>query len=143
MQLVEFQGQVGTRDAFAIRARDLDSNFRKLKPQTNGQYGINETIDGWSLNIFPAYPEEAEETQAFFLSYIGGALEWSEGAAISPAATAGAHYITLATTGGSYTAGWSSPPDIAGTATTGGWRLVERCDGYQMYVWGTAWVNPS
>lgn len=74
MQLVEFQGQVGTKNAFAIRAKDLDGNFRRLKPLTNGQYGINETEAGWSLDIFPAYPAQTTETLA--LTYSGGTLQW-------------------------------------------------------------------
>lgn len=112
MQLVEFQGQVGTKDAFSIRARDLDGNFRRLKPLTNGQYGINETQDGWSLSIFPAYPETISASAAYFLSYGENGLQWSE-SAIAP------------------------PP-----TGTPGWRLVERCDGKQMYVWGTEWADP-
>lgn len=141
MNLYQFQQQVGTRDAFAIRARQLDENFRKLQPQSNGTYGINESPNGWSLNIFPPFPEEPEASQTYFLSYIGGGLQWGGG--IPEGTTAGAIFVTSAETGGTLRAGWSSPPSIGGTATTGGWRLVERCDGQQMYVWGTDWVDPA
>ena len=145
MNLYQFQQQVGTRDAFAIRARQLDENFRKLQPQSNGTYGINESPNGWSLNIFPPFPEEVEETQAYFLSYTGGGVEWSEGTvtaqtSISPGSVAGAHYVTVDAGNGTLTAGWTTPPNIGQTATSAGWRLVQRCDGKYAYFWGTAWV---
>lgn len=140
MQLFKFQSQVGGGDAYAIRARQLDDNFSRVQPVPNGQYGINETSNGWSLNIFPPYPEEATETQAFFLSYVNGAMEWGSG--IVEGTTAGAIFVATETDG-SVQGTWSSPPQIAGTTTTGGWRLVERCDGQQMYVWGTDWVDPA
>jgi hypothetical protein len=142
MNLIEFARQVGTRDAFAIRARDLDNNFRRLRPKTNGTYGLNEMSDGWSLNIFPAFPEETTVAQALTLQ--DGALSWTDAEVLSISAgnKEGAHYIT--TISGSTRVGtWSSPPDIGGTTTTGGWRLVERCDGKQAYFWGTDWIDPA
>lgn len=123
MQLVEFQGQVGTKNAFAIRAKDLDGNFRRLKPLTNGQYGINETEAGWSLNIFPAYPAQATETLA--LTYSGGSLQWRSLD----------EFISESEVGNG---GVIPPPPPSGTP---GWRQVERCDGKTMYVWGTEWES--
>jgi hypothetical protein len=130
MQLIEFSAQVGTRDAFAIRARDLDSNFRKLRPQTNGTYGINETGDGWSLNIFPVFPEESTVAQALTLQE--GALAWTafSTSTISPGGE-GSLYVTV-----SGSAQWSQSPPSG----TPAWMQVERCDGKTMYVWGTEWV---
>lgn len=139
MQLVEFQGQVGTKDAFAIRARDLDGNFRRLKPLPNGQYGINETLHGWSLDIFPAYPETVSASAVHFLSYGADGLQWLDGTSLTggisaSGITANAHLVA----DGADNTTWAYPP-----SGEPDWRLVERCDGKQMYVWGTDWFDPE
>lgn len=74
MKLNEFQKQVGTADNKAIRARELDDNFRKLTPLSNGQYGITETNSGWHLNIFPSFPRTTAET--VYLVYQSGSMQW-------------------------------------------------------------------
>lgn len=74
MELYKFQSQVGGKDAYAIRARQLDENFARLQPQSNGTYGINETANGWSLEIFPALPSLSR--RLLCLVYVGGALQW-------------------------------------------------------------------
>lgn len=61
MKLVKFSNQLGGKDPtqppFRIPAKDLDSNFAKLRPlPTDGnarQYAIEETPDGWFLRLFP------------------------------------------------------------------------------------------
>lgn len=151
MDLYKFQSQVGTQDAQAIRARQLDENFSRLQPQSNGTYGINETANGWSLNIFPTYPQTA--TQALYLAYTGGSLQWRSissgaispgslpGTVISPgtlspsAISPGANGSLLITENNVAT--WSIAPPSGIPA----WRQVERCDGKTMYVWGTAWAD--
>ena len=65
MELIKFSNQLGGKDPtqppFRIPAKDLDSNFAKLKPLAsdgnNRQYAINETPDGWFLTLFPDTPE--------------------------------------------------------------------------------------
>lgn len=61
MELIRFSDKLAGKDPTAapyrIPARDLDSNFAKLKPlKTDGnkrQYAINETPEGWFLTLFP------------------------------------------------------------------------------------------
>jgi hypothetical protein len=61
MELVKFSNQLGGKDPtqppFRIPAKDLDSNFAKLRPlPTDGnarQYAIEETPNGWFLRLFP------------------------------------------------------------------------------------------
>jgi hypothetical protein len=61
MDLIKFTSQLGGKDTTAspyrIPARDLDSNFSKLRPlPTDGnarQYAIEETPEGWFLRLFP------------------------------------------------------------------------------------------
>lgn len=61
MELVKFSNQLGGKDPtqppFRIPAKDLDSNFAKLRPlPTDGnarQYAVEETPDGWFLRLFP------------------------------------------------------------------------------------------
>lgn len=136
MDLYKFQSQVGTKDAFAIRARQLDENFARLCPQTNGTYGINETGNGWSLNIFPAVPSTA--SVPYLLSYQGG-MQWLDAKALiqkyAPAVSSGSGSGSGGS-GGTTTGGTSIPNPPTGTAA---WRLVQRCDGQVMYVWGTDW----
>jgi hypothetical protein len=69
--LVKFETQ---RGATSIKGRDLDFNFQRLQPIGNGTYGINQSNNGWSLDIFPAYPATA--TQALYLAYTGGSMQW-------------------------------------------------------------------
>jgi hypothetical protein len=112
MTLNQFQKQVGTADATAIRARELDENFRRVTPIANGQYGINETSAGWHLNIFPAFP--ISTTDNVYLVYQAGSMQWKPLPFVeSPA-----------------------------TGLNASWRLVERCDGKRAYFWGTDWFTP-
>jgi hypothetical protein len=61
MDLIKFTSQLGGQDPtaspFRIPAKDLDSNFAKLRPlPTDGnarQYSIEETPEGWRLRLFP------------------------------------------------------------------------------------------
>jgi hypothetical protein len=61
MELVKFSNQLGGKDPtqppFRIPAKDLDSNFAKLRPlPTDGnarQYAVEETPEGWFLRLFP------------------------------------------------------------------------------------------
>lgn len=112
MELYKFQAQIGTSDAYAIRARQLDENFSRLQPKNNGTYGIDESPDGWSLNVLPAFPASAEETHYLTYGDGGQGLQWS---------TIAAEDV---------------PEDAQGAAQ---WIQVERCDGKKMYVWGTPW----
>lgn len=129
MNLFSFQGLVGKRDAYAIPARLLDENFSRLKPQTDGTYGINESANGWSLNIFPALPASA--SVPFLLSYSGGGMTWLDSSKLIPQYAPSSGAIT----GGGGGEGIPNPP--SGTAA---WRQIERCDGQTMYVWGTEWA---
>lgn len=64
MDLIKFSTQLGGKDPsqppFRIPAKDLDSNFAKLRPlPTDGnarQYAIEETPEGWFLRLFPDSP---------------------------------------------------------------------------------------
>lgn len=114
MKLNEFQKQVGTADNKAIRARELDENFRRLTPIPNGQYGINETSVGWHLNIFPAFP--LATTERVYLVYNAGSMQWKP----LP----------------------EELPNDAPNGLALAWRLVERCDGKRAYFWGTDWFTP-
>lgn len=61
MDLIKFSTKLGgtdpTQAPFRIPAKDLDSNFAKLRPlPTDGnsrQYAIEETPEGWFLRLFP------------------------------------------------------------------------------------------
>jgi hypothetical protein len=61
MELIKFASQLGGKDPtqppFRIPAKDLDSNFAKLRPlPTDGnarQYAVEETPEGWFLRLFP------------------------------------------------------------------------------------------
>ena len=61
-----------------ISAKDLDDNFRRLRPLPNGgnprHYVINETPDGWSIRVLPNFPSGAGP---FFLGLMNGTLYWS------------------------------------------------------------------
>lgn len=76
MSLFKFTAQVGTQEAFSIRARALDENFERLQPLPNGTYGIDQTPQGWSLRIFPSYPTQ-ETSAAYYLTLSGGSLRWT------------------------------------------------------------------
>lgn len=147
MNLYQFQPNVGSSEAYAIKARLLDDNFRKLTPKSNGTYGINEDNDGWTFNIFPPFPNAVQ--QAVYLSYNGrragitGAsietsqvgLQWSPIELdaenfVSDGAELNAHFVADGNGGAS----WSYPP-----SGEPAWRQVERCDGKKMWVWGTDW----
>jgi hypothetical protein len=154
MSLFKFQTQVSSKDAFAIRARDLDENFSQLQPKSNGTYGLQQGVDGWSLEIYPAFPLEA--TAAHFLAWHTGGLQWRSAediaqdvtptstnpitapGAVAPSALSpgpnGSLFITEANE-----AQWSDAPPSG----TPGWVEVERCDGQRMYVWGTEWAAPA
>ena len=64
MELTKFAKFVGGRDPaappFRIPAKLLDANFAMLKPLAQDgdsrQYLLNETPEGWSLQIFPQFP---------------------------------------------------------------------------------------
>lgn len=122
--MIKFEPKIGQT---SIKARDLDRNFARVQPLQNGQYGINQTEDGWSLNIFPPFPEIA--TEALALTYTGGAIQWRSLGELVEESEGGNGGGTIS--GGTI----SSPP--SGTAD---WRQVERCDGKTMYVWGTEWA---
>jgi hypothetical protein len=78
MDLIKFTSQLGGKDPtaspFKIPAKDLDSNFAKLRPlPTDGnarQYAIEETPEGWFLRLFPD-PESA----AIAIEQIGATAE--------------------------------------------------------------------
>lgn len=69
--MIKFASQAG---ASSIRGRDLDANFSRLQPVSNGQYGISQSDEGWSLNILPTFPTSS--TAALYLTYTGGSLQW-------------------------------------------------------------------
>lgn len=64
--------------ALTINAKDLDDNFRRLRPRpTDGNprhYILDETPDGWSIRVLPNFPNG---TGPFFLGLINGQLFWS------------------------------------------------------------------
>jgi hypothetical protein len=78
MELIKFSSQLGGKDPtqppFRIPAKDLDSNFAKLRPlPTDGnarQYAIDETPDGWFLRLFPD-----SESAATAIEQIGATSE--------------------------------------------------------------------
>jgi len=110
MNLIELAPKAGTQDAYSIRANDLDSNFRKLRPVHNGQYGIDEKPNGWSLNVFPQLPEKSSISQA--LAYKDGTKTWIS---ISDLLSELADGDRIAV------------------------QEIERCDGKKMKVLGTVW----
>lgn len=146
MQLYEFQPNVGNENAYAIKAKHLDENFAMLQPKSNGTYGIDEKADGWTFNIFPAFPQRVDKPVSLVYngktagitaapinsSQVG--LQWlpiAAGVFRTDGVTAGAHF-TANGQGGAF---WNYPP-----SGEPGWREVERCDGKKMYVWGTEWA---
>lgn len=70
MDLIKFSTKLGGKDPsqppFRIPAKDLDSNFAKLRPlPTDGnarQYAIEETPEGWFLRLFPDSPNVTPAT---------------------------------------------------------------------------------
>ena len=64
MELIQFGNNLSSKDPngppFKLRVKDLDANFRKLRPivqdGNNRQYSIEETPDGWILKLFPDAP---------------------------------------------------------------------------------------
>lgn len=61
-----------------ISARDLDANFRRLRPlRSDGvarQYLLTETSDGWSMKIFPEFP--ANSGKLHVLGFQSGIMRW-------------------------------------------------------------------
>jgi hypothetical protein len=80
-----FEDQVGknktdfTRPPFKIRAKDLDENFKQVRPKsttgnTNLPYRISEDREnGWEM-IFEWWPPPS--TGTFVLGCIGGQMQW-------------------------------------------------------------------
>jgi len=64
--------------AVTISAKDLDENFRRLRPlQADGEprhYYLSETPDGWSFRVLPNFPSGVGP---FFLAFANGALYWT------------------------------------------------------------------
>lgn len=103
MELVKFSNQLGGKDPtqppFRIPAKDLDSNFAKLRPlPTDGnarQYAVESTPEGWFLRLFPDTnsPEEffarnpvplgaglpdPPASGTFVLGSVDGTIQWLE-----------------------------------------------------------------
>jgi hypothetical protein len=89
MDLIKFTSQLGGKDPtaspFRIPAKDLDSNFAKLRPlPTDGnarQYAIEETPEGWFLRLFPDSESSgglptAPASGTYVLGSINGAVQW-------------------------------------------------------------------
>jgi hypothetical protein len=99
--------------ALTINAKDLDDNFRRLRPRpTDGNprhYILDETPDGWSIRVLPNFPSGAGP---FFLGLANGQLYWTG-------------------------SGVDEPEDEDLQLIE-----VERCDGKRMKVLGTGWYDP-
>jgi hypothetical protein len=99
--------------ANSINARDLDANFRRLRPLPQDgaprHYYLNETPDGWSIRVLPNFPNG---TGPHFLAIAGGQLYWSGSGVDEPSG----EQLQLVE--------------------------VERCDGKRMKVLGTGWYDP-
>lgn len=148
MQLHQFQPNVGSADAYSIKAKQLDDNFAMLQVKSNGTYGINEDADGYTLEIFPAFPSQVDKPVV--LGYngkqagiTGAPIETSQ-AGMQWIPIAAGNFFTGAVTGnailaanGAKSAYWSYPP-----YGEPAWREVERCDGKKMWVWATEWEDP-
>lgn len=110
MDLHTFSGKA---PASSISAKDLDANFRRLRPLPQDgsprHYYLNETPDGWSIRVLPNFPSGAGP---HFLAIAGGQLYWS-GSGVDEAS---ADQLQLVE--------------------------VERCDGKRMKVLGTGWYDP-
>lgn len=97
MELIKFSTQLAGKDPsqppFRIPAKDLDSNFAKLRPlPTDGnarQYAIEETPDGWFLRLFPEAPQivsqinsgnelvpTAPASGTYVLGSVNGTIQW-------------------------------------------------------------------
>jgi hypothetical protein len=61
-----------------ISAKDLDDNFRRLRPRpTDGaprHYYLDEGPDGWSIRVLPPFPSGVGP---FLLGYDRGVLYWT------------------------------------------------------------------
>jgi hypothetical protein len=68
-----------------INAKDLDDNFRRLRPiRTDGNprhYIIDETPDGWSIRVLPNFPSGAGP---FLLGLYSGQLYWTKSGVDEP-----------------------------------------------------------
>lgn len=75
MELFKFQNEVGSA---TLPAAALDANFAKLKPlQQTGyprQYALTETPQGWSITIFPAFPQTSGALHV--LGIQNGQMRW-------------------------------------------------------------------
>ncbi len=71
--------------ATTISAKDLDSNFSRLRPlATDGNprhYVLNETPDGWSIRVLPNFPSGIGP---FLLGYANGQLYWTRSGVDEP-----------------------------------------------------------
>ncbi len=80
MQLTKFtdllDGKNPSAPPFRIPAAVLDDNFSRLRPlQQDGdskQYAVTETPQGWSLTIFPPYPDSGLHV----LGIKDGKIQW-------------------------------------------------------------------
>jgi hypothetical protein len=99
MDLIKFTAKLGGQDPtqapFRIPAKDLDSNFAKLRPlPTDGnsrQYSVEETPEGWFLRLYPD-PESgstipiglgaglptAPASGTYVLGSVNGTIQWLE-----------------------------------------------------------------
>lgn len=75
MQIATFSDKTPSA---TISARDLDANFRRLRPLqsdgTNRQYLLTETPDGWRIQIFPDFP--ASSGSLHVLGFQNGFMRW-------------------------------------------------------------------
>jgi hypothetical protein len=71
--------------ATTISAKDLDDNFRRLRPlATDGNprhYVLNETPDGWSIRVLPNFPNGVGP---FLLGISNGQLYWTRSGVDEP-----------------------------------------------------------
>ena len=153
MELIKIAAQKGSK---FIKADDLDKNFAMLTPKTNGTYGINESSDGYDLNILPKYPDKMQSLH--FLVYnpakivnsdkdIKG-LQWIAKfllnavdflLSINTDKSAVKRGAVLAAVGNGRVE-WIVPPEGLQELNIS-WQEVERCDGKKMYVLGTEWAD--
>ena len=75
MQLQTFSDKA---PANSINAKDLDANFRRLRPIPQDgsprHYSLNETPDGWSIRVLPNFPSSSDPC---FLAIANGTLYWT------------------------------------------------------------------
>jgi hypothetical protein len=75
MELFKFASEAGST---SIKADALDFNFSKLRPLNNTgyprHYALTETPEGWSMTIFPAFPQGTGALHV--LGIQNGQLRW-------------------------------------------------------------------